>query len=267
VLWMREEEPAAYGALVHATGLEEDEITAWQAAADAMYIPYDAERGIHPQDANFLEKEVWDFANTPNDQYPLLLNYHPLVIYRHQVIKQADVVLAMVLLGDEFSLEQKRRNFDYYDPLTTGDSSLSACVQSILAAEIGYEDKALEYFQYALLMDLADVAGNVVDGVHIASTGGVWMALAYGFGGMRDFHGDLSFDPRLPGPWKRLAFNLRFHDRQLRVDLTHDRFRFEITDGEALRIIVRDREVVVEPGTPTDIPAEALEPARLVDAD
>jgi hypothetical protein len=120
------------------------------------------------------------------------------VIYRHQVIKQADVVLAMVLLGDEFSLEQKRRNFDYYDPLTTGDSSLSACVQSILAAEIGYEDKALEYFQYALLMDLADVAGNVVDGVHIASTGGVWMALTYGFGGLRDFHGKLSFDPACP---------------------------------------------------------------------
>jgi trehalose/maltose hydrolase-like predicted phosphorylase len=175
------------------------------AAADAMYIPYDAERGIHPQDANFLEKEVWDFAGTPKDRYPLLLHYHPLVIYRHQVIKQADVVLAMVLLSDEFSLEQKRRNFEYYDPLTTGDSSLSACVQAILASEIGYEDKALEYFQYAVLMDLADVAGNVVDGAHIASTGGVWMALTYGFGGMRDHHGRLSFDPRLPTPWRRCA--------------------------------------------------------------
>src|SRR5690606_34244869 len=133
--WLREEDAAAYARLVHDTGLEDDEVLAWQRAADAMYVPYDAERGIHPQDANFLEKEVWDFRNTPREHYPLLLHYHPLFIYRHQVIKQADVVLAMVLLGDEFSEEQKRRNFDYYDPLTTGDSSLSACVQAILAAE------------------------------------------------------------------------------------------------------------------------------------
>jgi alpha,alpha-trehalose phosphorylase len=267
VLWMREEEPEHYKRLTHDTGLEDDEVERWQRAADAMYIPYDAERGIHPQDANFLEKEVWDFEGTPKDRYPLLLHFHPLVIYRHQVIKQADVVLAMVLLGDEFSLEQKRRNFDYYDPLTTGDSSLSACVQSILAAEIGYEEKALEYFQYALLMDLADVAGNVVDGVHIASTGGVWMTLTYGFGGMRDHHGDLSFDPRLPGPWQRLAFNLRFHDRQLRVDLTHERFRFELTEGEPLTLDVRGHEVTVSVEEPVEVPARDEEAGRLVDPD
>jgi alpha,alpha-trehalose phosphorylase len=265
VLWMREEEPEAYHRMAHDTGLQDDEVEQWQRAADAMYIPYDAERGIHPQDANFLEKEVWDFAGTPHDRYPLLLHFHPLVIYRHQVIKQADVVLAMVLLGDEFSLEQKRRNFDYYDPLTTGDSSLSACVQSILAAEIGYEAKALEYFQYALLMDLADVAGNVVDGAHIASTGGVWMALTYGFGGLRDFHGDLSFDPRLPVPWQRLAFDVRFHDRQLHVDLTHDAFTFELREGEPLTIDVRGHEVELELGSPVAVPAREEEAGRLVD--
>ena len=259
--WMRTEEPSAYHRLVHETGLTEEEIASWESAADAMHIPFDHERGIHPQDANFLEKEVWDFANTPKDQYPLLLHYHPLVIYRHQVIKQADVVLAMVLLGDEFSHEQKRRNFEYYDPLTTGDSSLSACVQSIIAAEVGYEEKALEYFQYALLMDLADVGGNVVDGVHIASTGGVWMALIYGFGGLRDHHGKISFDPRLPSPWRRLAFNLRFHDRRLRVELTHERFVFEVVHGEALTITVRGREMLVEPGAPVRVAAyEAEEP-------
>ena len=132
------------------------------------------------------------------EKFPLLLHYHPLVIYRHQVLKQADIVLAMFLLGNEFSEEQKRRNFDYYDPLTTGDSSLSACVQSIIAAEIGNERQALEYFQYALLMDLGNVAGNVSDGVHIASAAGVWSSLVFGFGGVRDFNGRLSFAPRLP---------------------------------------------------------------------
>ncbi|MCC5949097.1 MAG: glycoside hydrolase family 65 protein [Nitriliruptoraceae bacterium] len=257
VLWLREDDPSVYARLVHDTGLDEDEILTWQRAADAMFIPYDAERGIHPQDANFLEKERWDFEGTPSENYPLLLHYHPLVIYRHQVLKQADVVLAMVLLGDEFSVEQKQRNFDYYDPLTTGDSSLSACVQSILAAEIGYEEKALEYFQYALLMDLADVAGNVVDGVHIASTGGVWMALTYGFGGLRDHQGELSFDPRLPGPWDRLAFPLRFHDRQLHVEFTHDTLAFEVAEGEELTIRVRGREVHLPAGERVEIPADA----------
>ncbi len=264
-LWMREEEPEAYHRLRHATGLEDDEIARWQQAADAMYVPYDVDRGIHPQDENFLEKEVWDFANTPVDHYPLLLHYHPLVIYRHQVIKQADVVLAMVLLSDEFSLEQKRRNFDYYDPLTTGDSSLSACVQAILAAEIGYEDKALEYFQYALLMDLADVAGNVVDGVHIASTGGVWMALTYGFGGMRDNHGELSFDPRLPAPWDRLAFGLRFQDRQIQVDLTHERFRFDLVVGDPVTIQVRGEDVTLQVGAAAEIAVGDTTAGALVD--
>ena len=259
VLWMREDQPGAYRHLVHETDLRDEEIGAWQRAADAMFIPYDEERGIHPQDANFLEKERWDFAGTPIDHYPLLLNYHPLVIYRHQVIKQADVVLAMVLLGDQFSQEQKRRNFDYYDPLTTGDSSLSACVQSILAAEIGYEEKALEYFQYALLMDLADIAGNVVDGVHIASTGGVWMALVYGFGGLRDHDGRLHFDPRLPSPWDRLAFALRFHDRRIEVEFTHEAMRFTVTEGDALTIDVRGTDHELRPGEPLviDSPADA----------
>ena len=260
VEWMREEEPKAFNRLVHDTGLEDDEAEHWRAAADAMYIPYDKERGIHPQDANFLEKEKWILEETPAEDFPLLLHYHPLVIYRHQVLKQADVVLAMVLLGDEFSLEQKRRNFDYYDPITTGDSSLSACVQAILAAEIGYEQRALEYFQYCLLMDIGDVAGNVVDGVHIASTGGVWMALTYGFGGLRDFHGRLSFDPRLPGPWRRLAFTLRFHDRQISVDLTHDGFTFEVTEGAPITITVCDHEYQLEPGRPLRVPATPAVP-------
>ncbi|MEX2328857.1 MAG: glycosyl hydrolase family 65 protein [Nitriliruptoraceae bacterium] len=251
--WMRDERPAEFRRLVHDTALDEAEPVAWRRAADAMHVPFDEERGIHPQDANFLEKKVWDFAATPRDHLPLLLHYHPLVIYRHQVLKQADVVLAMVLLGDEFSREQKRRNFDYYDPLTTGDSSLSACVQSILAAEIGYEEKAVEYFDYALLMDLADVAGNVVDGVHIASAGGVWMALTYGFGGLRDFDGNLTFEPRLPSGWNALRFGLRFRDRQLRVEIEHRRATLSIEEGMPLSVEVWGQAVDLVEGTPVTV--------------
>jgi alpha,alpha-trehalose phosphorylase len=255
VAWMHQERHEDYRRLVHATDLDEDEVDGWRRAAEHMHVPYDEARGILPQDANFLAKEVWDFDSTPSEHYPLLLHYHPLVIYRHQVLKQADVVLALVLLGDQFPLDAKRRNFDYYDPLTTGDSSLSACVQSILAAEIGYGDKALEYFHYALLMDLADVAGNVVDGVHIASTGGVWMALIYGFGGLRDFGGELSFSPRLPTSWRRLAFSLRFRGRQLGVELTHDDWTFRLREGKPITISVEGTSVALEEGAETTIPA------------
>lgn len=236
---MSQDDPQAYHRLAQATDLDFDEVHQWRRAAAAMYVPFDDKRGIHPQDENFLSKEVWDFSSTPADHYPLLLHYHPLVIYRHQVIKQADVVLAMVLLGNEFDIDQKRRNFVYYDPLTTGDSSLSAAMQSILAAEIGFEEKALEYFQYALFMDLADVAGNVADGVHVASAGGVWMALTYGFAGMRDFNGQLSFSPRLPANLGRISFRLKFHDRILKVDLRHDREQFAVIEGEPVEITVR----------------------------
>ncbi|MFA7566627.1 MAG: glycosyl hydrolase family 65 protein [Alkalispirochaeta sp.] len=251
--WVKKERPRTYSYLVHETGVQDEEISLWIDAADAMYIPYDENRGINPQDDNFLEKERWDFANTPKEHYPLLLHYHPLVIYRHQVIKQADVALALVLLGNEFTIQQKRRNFDYYDPITTGDSSLSACMQSILAAEIGYEEKALEYFQYALFMDLANVAGNVVDGVHIASTGGVWMTLTYGFAGMRSYDGKLSFDPRLPRSWSGMHFPIRWGDSRVRVDLTHEEYRLELLEGPPVTCTVCGKEVTVIEGIPVKV--------------
>lgn len=253
VTWIKSERPEEYSHLIHETSVQEEEIALWTDAADSMYIPFDEKRGINPQDDSFLEKERWDFENTPRDHYPLLLNYHPLVIYRHQVIKQADVALALVLLGDEFSLEEKRRNFDYYDPITTGDSSLSACMQSVLAAEIGYESKALEYFQYALFMDLANVAGNVVDGVHIASTGGVWMTLTYGFGGMRSYQGVLSFDPRLPKTWSGMHFPLRWGESRIHVDLTHDEYRFELLEGPPVECIVCGKETTIGEDVPLRI--------------
>jgi Glycosyl hydrolase family 65 central catalytic domain len=195
------ERPAAHAALVADLELREDELDEWERAAAAMHVPYDERRGIHPQDTGFLDREVWDLEATPADHFPLRLHYHPLEIYRHQVIKQADIVLAMFLLGDQFDAEQKRANYDYYDRLTSGDSSLSACVQSIVASEVGNEEHALAYFRFALLMDLADVAGNASDGVHIASAAGVWQALVFGFGGVRDFDGALSITPRLPTAW------------------------------------------------------------------
>ncbi len=250
---LREERPEDYTALVHAVRLQWSEVESWERAAAAMHVPFDAQRGIHPQDETFLDRERWDLDATPREKFPLLLHYHPLVIYRHQVLKQADIVLAMFLLGDEFSEEQKRRNFDYYDPLTTGDSSLSASVQSIIAAEIGKERQALEYFQYALLMDLGNVAGNASDGVHIASAASVWSALVFGFGGDRDFGGQLSFTSRLPRAWNELAFSLRFSGRRIRVKLTHNEETYLIDRGAPLQVIIRGEPHLLSPGSPLEI--------------
>lgn len=245
---MRRDNPRAFIALAHETGLDPAELADWKRAADNMLIPYDERTKINPQDDDFLDREVWDLKATPKDKFPLLLHYHPLVIYRHQVIKQADLILAMFLLGREYSLEQKKRNFDYYDKLTTGDSSLSACIQSIIAAEIGYDDVAAKYFRYACLMDLADVGGNVRDGVHVASIGGTWMAVVYGLAGMRDYGGKLSFDPRRFV--EKLKFPLTFRGQRLEVDIDRGQVTYSLLRGDGLTIFHRDEEISLRAGAP-----------------
>jgi alpha,alpha-trehalose phosphorylase len=245
---LREKFPSDFVALAHETKLEPSEAADWKRAADHMYIPFDERTKINPQDDSFLDREVWDLKATPKEKFPLLLHYHPLVIYRFQVIKQADIVLAMFLLGNEFSMEQKKRNFDYYDPLTTGDSSLSACIQSIVAAEIGYDEAALKYLRYAVLMDLADVGGNVRDGVHIASIGGTWMAVVYGLAGMRDYGGKISFNPK---SWiERLCFPLTIRGQRLQVCIDHGSVTYLLKQGEGLAISHREEELKLTEGKP-----------------
>jgi len=236
--------PNVYNSLVHKTALELSEVEAWTRAAEYMYVPYDEKLRIVPQDDSFLDREPWDFQNTPRDHYPLLLFYHPLNIHRKQVIKQADVVLAMFLLGNEFSPEAKQRNFEFYDPLTTGDSSLSSCVEAIIATQIGDMDKAIRYGMAALLMDLADVGGNVKDGCHIASMGGTWMMLTYGFGGMRDDDGTLSFWPRrAPEDNAVLRFPLTYRGQLLEVEIGPQTVTYELREGESLVIHHETEEI------------------------
>ena len=230
--------------------LQPDEIDGWQRADEAMFIPYDSATGVNPQDDTFLAREPWDLARTPPEDFPLLLHHHPLVIYRHQVIKQPDVVMAMFLLGDQFSTDEKARNFHYYNPLTTGDSSLSASIQSIVAAEIGDSDAADGHFDDALYYDLSDSAGNVASGVHVAAAGGAWMALVFGFGGVRDFDGQLTIDPALPQRWRSLSFSVRFHDRQLRIHLAHDTETYLLESGDPLEVAVRGEKITLRQGSP-----------------
>jgi alpha,alpha-trehalose phosphorylase len=265
---LAERDTDAYRRMVKRLALQDHEVADWERAARDMAIPYDEALGVHPQDQHFLEREVWDLDNTPLDKRPLLLNYHPLVIYRFQVIKQADVVLALFLQGNHFTDEQKRANFEYYDPITTGDSTLSAVVQSIIAAEVGYRDLAFRYFLGALFVDLADRHNNATDGVHVASTGGVWSALASGFGGFRDHQGDFTIDPRLPEAWDELVYRVTIQGTRVRVTVRKDELELFVEDQQPNGLDelvdpvfdVRGREVKVVPGDPVVVPLDGQGP-------
>jgi alpha,alpha-trehalose phosphorylase len=229
-------------------GVDLEETAEWRDAARAMLIPYDAIRGVHPQAEGFTEHQPWDFARTDADQYPLLLHFPYFDLYRRQVLKQADLVLALHLRGDAFSAEEKARDFDYYEPLTVRDSSLSACTQAVVAAEVGYTELAYDYFAEAALMDLEDLEHNTRDGLHIASLAGAWIAAVAGFGGMRDHDGSLSFAPRLPERLSRLAFRLCFRGRRLRVEVDDRAVRYSLLEGESLEIAHHAEALTVSPG-------------------
>ena len=217
-------------------GVDMEEAAAWRDAATDMFIPYDDALGVHPQAAGFTSHQAWDFAATPADHYPLLLHYPYFDLYRKQVVKQADLVLAMHRCGDAFTAEQKVRNFDYYEALTVRDSSLSANTQAVMAAEVGELDLAFDYLGEAALIDLDDLEHNTRDGVHIASLAGTYVALISGFGGCRYEAGSAQFAPRLPDALARLAFTIVVQGRRLRVEIKHKSARYLLVEGEPLDI-------------------------------
>jgi alpha,alpha-trehalose phosphorylase len=216
--------------------VSEEEMAGWRDAARAMRIPFDAALGVHPQAEGFTEHATWDFGATSPDQYPLLLHFPYFDLYRKQVVKQADLVLAMHLCGHAFTAEQKERNFAYYQRLTVRDSSLSACTQSVMAAEVGHLELAYDLFGEAALMDLDDLEHNTADGIHIASLAGAWLAAVAGFGGMRDHGGELHFAPRLPEAITRLSFRLTVRGRLIHVEIDHRDAGYRLLAGEPIEI-------------------------------
>ncbi|MFI0085215.1 glycoside hydrolase family 65 protein [Streptomyces bobili] len=218
-------------------GVDEEESAAWRDAAAAVHIPYNDELGVHEQHAGFTRYQRWDFDGTRPGQYPLLLHFPYFDLYRKQVVKQADLVLAMYACGDFFDEEQVARNFAYYEPITVRDSSLSACCQAVVAAQAGHLRLAYAYTAEAALMDLADLEQNTRDGLHIASLAGTWMALVAGFGGLRrDGDRTLYFSPRLPEAFSRLAFSLQFLGRRLHVEVGPDKATYTLLSGPPLTI-------------------------------
>jgi alpha,alpha-trehalose phosphorylase len=213
-------------------GVTPQELADWRDAAEHIFLPYDEVLGVHPQAEGFTEHAPWDFEATGPERYPLLLHYPYFELYRRQVVKQADLMLALVAFSPRFSAEEKARDFAYYEPLTVRDSSLSASAQAIVAAETGHLELAYDYAGEAALIDLDDLQHNVRDGIHIASMAGAWIALVVAFGGVRDHGAGLEFAPRLPPALRRLSFRLLLRGTRLFVEVEPSAATYRVTGGQ-----------------------------------
>jgi alpha,alpha-trehalose phosphorylase len=232
----------------------QEEIDSWRRAADAMAIPYDEMLQVHPQADNFTKHAEWDFENTPEEKYPLLLHFPYFDLYRRQVVKQADLVLAMHVRGDAFTAVEKARNFAYFEARTVRDSSLSAGTQAVLAAEVGHLDLAFDYLVEAVFTDLHDLHDNVNNGLHMASLAGAWMALVAGFGGMRDHGGELTFAPRLPASLTRFSFRMAFQGTRISIDVCETEATYRIVDGTELKTRHHGEPITITVDEPVTMP-------------
>ncbi|MDX9873039.1 MAG: glycosyl hydrolase family 65 protein [Clostridia bacterium] len=248
---------AGFQALKEKLALKEEEIAGFQKAAENMYLPYDEALKINPQDDSFLQKRKWDLAAIPKDKFPLLFHYHPLHLYRHQICKQADTVMAHFILEDAQTEETMRHSFQYYEKITTHDSSLSYCIFSIMAARLGLEDKALAYYERTAQLDLTDAHHNTDDGIHVANMGGNYMAVVYGFGGFRLKEQGISLAPILPQKWSGYSFKLSFEGSGIVVRIGEDRCMLRLESGSAKKITVYGKEYLLEDTLTIDRPPEA----------
>jgi len=226
--------------------LTESEIADFRKASEAMYLPYDETLKINPQDDSFLQKKNWDIRSIPKERFPLLLNYHPLHIYRHQICKQADTVMAHFILEDIQSNETMKNSFMYYEKITTHDSSLSKPVFGIMAARLGIEEKALEYFRDSAMLDLTDINGNTNDGIHVANMAGSLMVLVYGFAGFRLKENGIYFEPFLPQAWSGYSFKVEYEDSCISVRVENQKCFFLLKKGNAKLIHVYGKEYLLE---------------------
>jgi beta-phosphoglucomutase len=260
---LAKERSADYLRIATAIDLSDREIAAWLAAADAMYLPVDAQWNIFPQDDDFLNKPRLPLAiHGEHEHRPLLLQMHPLTIYRHQVCKQADVLQAFVLAGNAIDKDTKRRNFDYYEGVTVHDSTLSASTFSIVASEVGHADKAYRYFLDTLRVDLDNLHGNTSHGLHMAAMAGSWLSVAWGFGGMRPVNGRPAFAPMLPAAWRSYRFGLRWQGQHIRISVDAEGVAYTLTQGTGLEILHEGKLLALQAGQTVHMPLTPTSPAH-----
>lgn len=242
---LMEHNEAEFTVLCNRIGLSMDEVAEMKRASDAMYLPYDEELGINAQDDSFLRKAVWDFEATSEEQYPLLLHFHPLTIYRYQVLKQADTVLAHFLLEQYADKAVIKRSFDYYEKITTHDSSLSSCIYGIMAAKCGYVDKSYQYFMKSVRLDIADEHGNTKDGLHMANLAGSCLGIINGFAGFRMTADYISIAPIVPKEFNGYRFKLCIADAWIEIKVAED-ICIRLLQGEPVKLRVYEEEHLLD---------------------
>jgi alpha,alpha-trehalose phosphorylase len=243
---MEKQYPGVLKQLADRIALDKSEPEAWARAAGLMYLPYDDQEKINLQDDSFMQKAEWDFQNTPKENYPLLLHYHPLVIYRHKVLKQADTILADFILDKYMTKEQIRQDYEYYEPRTTHDSSLSACIYSIAACQIGLTGKAYEHFTGSLREDLDNGKKNTKDGLHIANMAGTGMCVINGFAGIRQHDTTLIINPQKPRDWSGYSFMIRFRKRLIRLEVREEEAELRLLEGEPISVFLNGKDVFLD---------------------
>jgi len=241
------EEPTIYEKfklLIEKINLDEEEINMMKRAADNMVLLEDEELGIYAQDSTFLKKPLWDLDI---DKRPLLLYYHPLTIYRYQILKQADVVLAHLLLEEYADYEKMKNSYEYYEKITTHDSSLSYCIYGIMANRFNMVDKAYDYFNQSVLLDLHDTHRNTKDGLHLANIGGTVLSVIQGFAGLRLNGGNLYFRPSVPSQWEGYSFKISFRNCLVEIDVRRE-ILIKLLEGEYLNLFIYDKEYKLKKG-------------------
>lgn len=233
---LQSDAPQTWHALVARLALQPAEVALWARAARTMYLPYDATLGIFAQDDTFLDKKPWDARAATHGHGPLLLHFHPLVLYRHKLCKQADAVLALFLLSERFEADERRRTFEYYETVTVHDSTLSPGIFSIVASGIGELDKAFDYAHRNARVDLDDLHGNTRDGLHMAALGASWMTLAMGFAGLKLVSGTPALRPMLPTQLTSYSFRILIRDSALEVAVDAQGATYRVLSGPPLTL-------------------------------
>lgn len=258
---LKAQDAAHYAELVEKLGLEETETKQWQHIIDNMYYPYDEERGVFLQQDGFLDKELIAVKDLESKHLPINQNWSWDRILRSCFIKQADVLQGLFFLGDRYDLDTKKRNFDFYEPMTVHESSLSPCVHAILACELGYQEKAYEMYLRTARLDLDNYNNDTEDGCHTTSMAGTWMAIVQGFGGLRVREGELVLRPFIPSHWTSFSFKVMFRGSLLQVNATADSIIVTNESDTPAAIRIYDQSYTV--GAKSQVQAQRLEPSAL----
>lgn len=244
---IKEKDKLSYDNLVKKIDLKAEEIEYWKKIIENMYFPYDKKRGVYPLDDGFMKRKTWDDSKIPKEKRHLLYeNYHPLFIFRQRMSKQADAILAMYLHSNLFSIDELRRNYDFYQEVTLHHSSLSTCIFGILASQIGYDDEAYKYFSQSARMDLDDYHNNFYAGIHAANMAGTWQGIVNGFAGLRTNKGILEFNPTIPKEWNSYSFKIFYKKNLLEIKISKDEIEIRLLEGENLELYVYGEKVYIE---------------------